>query len=286
MPDNATQALAQQTVGNAAVSRLVRGRATTARVQRYQAGDEGHGGIERQGLGPSGAGFSAGDARTAYSGNWLRDFSQLNFPSARPIIRTLFAGEFGRIVDDGELDGMLGTYVASEHLDNPAGGGTVEDTSADPEHHRQALERLSPEQRAAYDAENRHSGDIRLAHARSALPEYIERGKLAAKDTLKQAIVAGHTQQGLMLMGGALHAVEDYYSHSNFTEACILELQSRGDPAGERLAGLITQTPLGNNLGMLVPHGLDGRAEIQTGHYEGRANSAVSLPSRLTDAVS
>jgi hypothetical protein len=271
----------QQSAGNAAVTRLMRRqrlqpRAPTHGIQRYQAGTAGHGGIEAEALGPGGAGLSAEEAHTAYQGNWMRDLSQLNSPAMRPIIQMLAAGEFGRVIDSGELDQMLGQYVPSEHLDNPEGGGTVEDPRASQATRDEQYNLLSDDQKKAFDAEQLHRDDIRQASLRSGLPEYIERGKMHSKEKLKQAIMAGRGPEGLPLMGDALHGVEDYFSHSNFAEACILELKARGDPAGIRLADLIRQEPLGGNLAMLVPTGPDGRVQIQTGHYAGDANKWVS----------
>ena len=63
--------------------------------------------------------------------------------------------------------------------------------------------------------------ELAQATHRSGLPDYIERGKLHAKRKLRQAIASGENPTGMMQMGDALHAVEDYFSHSNFVEACI-----------------------------------------------------------------
>ena len=89
---------------------------------RYQAGSSGHGGIEQRAL--TAAGFSGDEVKSVYAGNWLRDLSQLpKHPAATVLIRILSMGEFGRDTSADEL----GTYVPSEHMDNPEGGGTIED---------------------------------------------------------------------------------------------------------------------------------------------------------------
>jgi hypothetical protein len=291
----------QQSAGNVAVARFVRAqtaraqedapehepiatepespvkiRASAAVVQRYQAGEEGHGGIEAAALGPGGAGLSPDEARQVYSGNWLRDLSQLNSPAMLPIIRILYAGEFGTVPDASALGAELGQYVPSEHLDNPEGGDTVEDPRATPARRQELYNQLSPDQQAAFDAEERHSSDILHASAHSQLPPYVERGKLHSKEKLKEAIVRGRNPEGFQLMGDALHAVEDYYSHSNFVEACILALEARGDPSAVAYAARLKQTYLGGNRAMLVPHDASGRAQIQTGTYAGDANKQVS----------
>jgi hypothetical protein len=268
----------QHSAGNAAVARLVRGRAAQPQVQRYQAGEEGHGGIEAEALGPGpgGAGLSADEARQVYMGNWMRDLSQLNSPAMLPIIRILAAGEFGQVMEPSALGDQLGQYVPSEHLDNPEGGDTVEDPRASPERRQELYNQLSPDQRVAFDAEEQHAHDILDASARSGLPVYIERGKMHSKEKLKEAIGKGRGPEGFALMGDALHAIEDYYSHSNFTEACIMELEAAGDPMGVLLGARVKQTTLGGNPAMLVPHDAGGRAQIQTGTYAGDANKWVS----------
>src|SRR6266511_3766056 len=68
----------QRSHGNTHVQRMV-GESRTASpspvVQRYQAGDTGHGGIEKYTL--QGLGFAPDEAAQVYLGNWLRDLSQL-----------------------------------------------------------------------------------------------------------------------------------------------------------------------------------------------------------------
>ena len=73
----------QRSYGNAAVQGL---------VQRYQAGETGHGGIEQRALTSPEVGMSADDASQVYFGNWLRDLSQLP-PKAVPLINVLALGE-------------------------------------------------------------------------------------------------------------------------------------------------------------------------------------------------
>ena len=260
----------QRTAGNAAVARLVSERVAPAPVvARYQAGESGHGGIEEPAL--RAAGFSAGETHSAYAGNWLRDLSQL--PKVAPatyLIRLLSLGEFGRDTSAEEL----GDYVPSEHMDNPEGGGTVEDPRATPAEQAAALAKLSPAQRAAFDREEAARGEIADAATASHLPVYIERSKFHAKEKLRAAVTAGRTPEGLRMMGDALHDVEDYFSHSNFTEACIYMLRS--DPAVAPLVARMNRTTLGPNPALLTPVGADGEVAIQSGTYAPGANAMVS----------
>jgi hypothetical protein len=104
-------------------------------IQRYQAGEQGHSGIEEQSL--ISVGFSDKEASEIYFGNWLRDFSQLNGSGNRmaqnhllslfTVIQVLGWGEFNREVKPDEL----GTYVPSEHLDNPNAGALGPGVPAD-----------------------------------------------------------------------------------------------------------------------------------------------------------
>jgi hypothetical protein len=269
--DRATLLRLQRTAGNAAVARLVAARAAPPApvVARYQAGESGHGGIEEPAL--RAAGFSADEAHSAYAGNWLRDLSQL--PKVAPatyLIRLLSLGEFGRDTSAEEL----GDYVPSEHMDNPEGGGTVEDPRATPAEHAAALAKLSPAQRAAFDREEAARSEIAGAATASHLPVYIERSKFHAKEKLRAAVTTGRTPGGLRMMGDALHDVEDYFSHSNFTEACIYML--RADPAVAPLVAAMNRTTLGPNPALLTPVGADGEVTIQSGTYAPGANAWVS----------
>jgi hypothetical protein len=249
-------------------------------VQRYQAGDTGHGGIESRALTSTPVGMSSDQASQVYFGNWLRDLSQL--PSvALPLINILAMGEFGREIKQGDL----GTYVPSEHLDNPEGGGTIEDSriqalehSTKPEERKQfeeALNKLSADQRRAYDDEQQHRADILAAKEKGHLPEYIERGKWHAKAKLADALRVGANPDGRRLMGDALHAVEDYYSHSNFTEAAIWTLYRNGAPVGP-LVDRMANTTLGANSALAGGIDPQGHPKIVTGTYAPGANDWVS----------
>src|SRR4051812_42209270 len=287
---NAATVLAlQRSAGNAAVTRVVARpvdrpapRELDAPViLRYQAGDTGHGGIEQDAL--TRAGLSSGEAQTVYVGNWLRDLSQLPHTTAvTTIIRILSLGEFNRDTSADEL----GTYVPSEHLDDPRGSldpsdpkhvGTVEDPEVrrDPVKLKAALDKLSPTQRAAYEEEERHRGNITAAAKLTHLPDYIERGKFHAKEKLREAVGLKRTPEGMRAMGDGLHAVEDYYSHSNFTEACITMLRS--DPAMAPLVARMAETQLGANPALLTPvDPKTGEIQIQSGTYSPGANDWVS----------
>ena len=240
-------------------------------LRRYQAGAAGHGGIEQEAL--TGAGFTAQEARSVYFGNWLRDLSQVP-PKALPLINILALGEFGREITQEDL----GTYVPSEHLDNPEGGGTYEDPLlTDPAKQKEAWEKMSPEQQAAYEDEQKHIGEIENAAKESGLPEYIEVGKYHAKQKLIEAINAGHNPDGMEKMGNGLHAIEDYFSHSNFVEVAIWNLHNEGSITAKRYNELVG-SELGNDVAKLGGKDPLNPAQpgIITGTYAPEGNSAVS----------
>jgi hypothetical protein len=267
-------------------------------LARYQQGEAGHGGIEQQGLGE--AGFTPEQVKSTYFGNWLRDFSQMGEAGKRPpalmlLLNILALGEFGRELTDADLGG----YVPSEHLDNPEGGGTVEDPKLDPTPGaiggtEEALAKLSPDQQAAYERQRAAGLEILAASAKSGLPPYIEQGKMHAREMLGQAVEKGETPEGMQALGNGLHAVEDYFSHSNFTEVCIVTLKD--DPSIKPLLDQLQKTTLGHTPGTLTPPqggggpapGVEttepapgGRMQIQTGTYAPGANNFVSLVEAL-----
>ncbi|WP_052890467.1 eCIS core domain-containing protein [Thermogemmatispora carboxidivorans] len=263
-------AIASQVLSGQGARVTVSQSAARGRLWRYQAGEAGHGGIEEEAL--TAVGFSHQEARSVYFGNWLRDLSQLP-PKALPLINILALGEFDREVRQEDL----GTYVPSEHLDNPEGGGTLEDPRLTPAERAEAEKKLSPEQKAAYDAEQAHLADIKHAAAASGLPEYIERGKFHAKRKLEEAIVAGRTPEGMAAMGNALHAIEDYYSHSNFVEVALWILKNDGTITATQYNALV-KSQLGNDVALIGGHdplnpALPG---IITGTYAPGANDWVS----------
>ena len=271
-------------------------------IQRYQAGEEGHGGIEQRAL--TAVGFSEVEAGQIYFGNWLRDFSQLNgsgSPLSPPDLMSLFTvirilgwGEYNREVAPEEL----GTYVPSEHLDNPDAAGlhpdvaapkrTVEDPALQALAERypegdarrapfdEAFARLSPDQKAAYRSEEARRGEITEAARRSGLPTYIERGKMHAKDKLRAAIRDGRTPAGMQKMGDALHALEDYFSHSNFVDVALWTLHNEGVAAAKPYVEAMVQRMHGTNPALVGGVGPGGQPAIVTGTYSPGANDRVS----------
>src|SRR5207302_689404 len=103
---------------------------------------------------------------------------------------------------------------------------------------------MSKTQCESFKEEEHHRTEILHAATMSGLPVYIERGKFHAKRMLQAAIEEGDTPKGRELLGNALHAVEDYYSHSNFVEAAILilEREHAGGVATTKLVDRLKKT--------------------------------------------
>ena len=128
----------QRSAGNAAVAqafqagtRLAPDEAAAAEaptIQRYQAGEPGHGGIEAEALHQAGFGgtMTGGEIGSIYFGNWMRDFSQIgnaHDPKMLAVLNVLAMGEFNRQLSAEEIGG----YLPSEHLDRPTTGVTKSD---------------------------------------------------------------------------------------------------------------------------------------------------------------
>ena len=166
--------------------------------------------------------------------------------------------------------------IPSEHLDNPEGGGTAEEyeTGEGPEHDN-AESQLSDAQKSAYKDEWQvHSGAIEDAAKESGLPVYIERGKFSAKQYLTEAIDLGRTDAGMQKMGNALHAIEDYYSHSNFIEVAIWYLHKNNEVNTAEYS--LVRTEVGNWADSLGGTDQENVPKIITGSYAPGANKKVS----------
>jgi hypothetical protein len=259
-------------------------------VQRFEAGPRGHGGIEEEALRQAGFQGSLGEGEigAVYFGNWLRDFSQIGDARhtwwLRQVLNILSMGIFNRPVTAEELGG----YVASEHLDNPLGGGSVEDP-IESDWNKGFTDAMNTEQWKWHQAQQ--DKDFKKAidqkKARSHLPDYLEVGKEHAKRELTSAARLGRSPDGLAAMGNGLHAMEDYFAHSNFTDACLYMLVADGS--------LSSQSPIytklaarGADLNYDPSGGVAGgaaRPAIMTGTVRETGNKDVSLLEELRSEI-
>ncbi len=205
-------------------------RASPGVVQRFLAGEAGHGGIEEGALVE--AGFSEDEAHATYFGNWLRDFSQL-FDVDKPtggarltVTKLLALGEFGHELTTEEI----GQYLPSEHVDNPEGGKSAEATGISDDVRALRRSHLSASQRVWFDKEQdaHFKQTIHDASKATGLPEYIERAKAHVRLQLDAAARKGRNREGERELGNGLHAVEDYFAHSNFIEVALAKLAKEG----------------------------------------------------------
>ena len=246
-------------------------------VQRYLAGSEGHGGIEEEALYE--AGLSQREAKLAYYGNWLRDLSQI--PGMRGLIRILAAGEFGREPTDAEV----GQYLASEHMDRPDKGPSAEDPYLSPEEREAKTRALGGEQRRWVEEQQtaRFRALIERRSQASGLPRWIEVGKEHAKRKLGEAVTLGRTPEGLQALGNGLHAVEDYFAHSNFIEVALAQLVHEGSLSSDNPLVVAMSHYIGvdpsnvQDRPGLPTVDIYGRPRIVTGTSVGQAANLVGL---------
>ncbi|KAM0281707.1 hypothetical protein ACHAO9_010547 [Fusarium lateritium] len=172
--------------------------------------------------------FSALERRQIYFGNWLRDFSQIidttgldtvPEPVLRAIVSILGFLEFGFATDEFDVTReRLGCYTHVEHIDNPKG---YPDNAKDID---QRLRGPVDPRELAFDAKTgmknyiANSGkgwDTSADYVARQLRECIKLGREGTPKAKKEAFIH---------LGAALHTLEDFSAHSNFTELCLHEL--------------------------------------------------------------
>ncbi|TFL01655.1 heterokaryon incompatibility protein Het-C-domain-containing protein [Pterulicium gracile] len=208
--------------------------------------------------------FGGLDVKRIYFGNWLRDYSQavdiatLKQLQVQTIINLCMALGFlahGYATNEFEVtEERLGTYLPTEHIDNPKGYGDGEDPR-----------KYHPKLRGPVDP-------VELEiDPRTGMKNYIanenghwDTSKALVRRTLEQCIHLGRRNknsankadeyEALRLLGQALHTLEDFPAHSNFCELALVSMGHQqvfthvGDsvriqaPNGKRVAPLITGT--------------------------------------------
>jgi hypothetical protein len=273
-------------------------------IQRFQFGERGHGGIEERGLKKAHfeGDMGKGEIGAIYFGNWLRDWSQVSPGVKSPIVNALVFkllnilswGEFNRPLDPAQLGG----YVPSEHMDNPLGGKTIEATgaanpadNATPAQFSESFGGLSKDQQAEYAGAKQPQAQSALGAASltSGLPDYIERSKAHVRGKLEQAVRQGRTPAGMLSFGDALHGIEDYYAHSNFTEIALAQLAAENNEgAGKVLAAAKQEGFDATSVAAVGADPLKRGAALITGtvgDQSDNANKAVSLIEALRSEV-
>ncbi|EST05607.1 Heterokaryon incompatibility Het-C [Kalmanozyma brasiliensis GHG001] len=208
--------------------------------------------------------FGGLDIKRTYFGNWLRDYSQamdvaaLQKMGKRQILNIVMVLGFlahGYATAEFEVtDDRLGVYLPEEHLDNPKGYADGKDARQFDPRLREPVnpQELEVDPRSGmknYLAnENGHwrtgSGLIRRT-----LTRVIEMGRRARESGQDSDLYEAYR-----LLGQALHTLEDFPAHSNWTELALHRLGHRnvflhvGDnvkvraPDGTQVAPIVTGT--------------------------------------------
>lgn len=174
--------------------------------------------------------FTSLQRRQVYFGNWLRDFSQVMDttclqavpePILRAIVSVMGFMEFGFATDEFDVTrDRLGVYTHVEHIDNPE--GYAEDAKKIDERLRgpvdpRELEFDPKTGMKNYIANSGNGYDTSADYVRRQLTECIELGRRGKTDP-------GSRKESFIRLGAALHTLEDFAAHSNYTELCLHEL--------------------------------------------------------------
>lgn len=173
--------------------------------------------------------FTQLQRKQIYFGNWLRDFSQvidttclesIPEPILRAIVSVLAFMEFGFATDEFDVTrDRLGCYTHVEHIDNPQG---YQDNAQDID--KRLRGPVQPEE-LEFDPETGMKNYIANAgNGYRTSADYV-------REQLVQCIALGRKKkdahsrkESLIHLGAALHTLEDFSAHSNFTELCLHEL--------------------------------------------------------------
>lgn len=225
--------------------------------------------------------FTKLQRKQVYFGNWLRDFSQVidtvcleNVPEPilRAVVSVMAFLEFGFATDEFDVTReRLGCYTHVEHIDNPRGyppnAKEVDDRLRGPVSAEELA--IDPETGMKnYIANSGKDWKTSADYIREQLTAAIELGRKGRRrhESTSRKIAFQH-------LGAALHTLEDFAAHSNFTELCLHELGEKavfafvgdecqveiphGKDKGKRVAPLVTGT-----FGMLdIFHSLLGEAD-------------------------
>lgn len=225
--------------------------------------------------------FTKLQRKQVYFGNWLRDFSQVidttcleavPEPILRAIVSVMAFMEFGFATDEFDVTReRLGCYTHVEHIDNPRGyaenAKEIDKRLRGPVDPRE-LE-IDPETGLKnYIANSGNGWDTAAGYIREQLKLCITLGR---KGRRKHQAAA--RKDAFRHLGAALHTLEDFSAHSNFTELCLHQLGEkvvfafvgdecrvevpRGPHKGDKVAPIVTGT-----FGMLdIFHSLLGEAD-------------------------
>ncbi|KIK67402.1 hypothetical protein GYMLUDRAFT_37517 [Collybiopsis luxurians FD-317 M1] len=215
-------------------------------------------------IGKGGTKFNGLDVKRVYFGNWLRDYSQavdiagLKKLPLQTIINLCTVLGFlahGYATHEFEVTiDRLGVYLPTEHIDNPKGYGEGEDARRyDPRLRGPVDPReldIDPQSGMKNYIANESGGwDTSKALVRRTLERCIHLGRQHRAQNRKEDLYEAYR-----LLGQALHTLEDFPAHSNFTELTLVSLGHSevfchvGDqvrihaPGGRMVAPIVTGT--------------------------------------------
>ena len=231
------------------------------------------------------------DADSTIGGAGARDLST-------GLLRALAMLEFGPEITNSLItEANIGVYTPEQHIDNSR-GTRAEDhlyTNAQGEReqvpsdnprvsggwhsvHPEVNEQMQGSAISGLQAEN----ELLYQVSSSGMGAHIYNSVEWTKDKLIRAMQAGPTQTGRMHLGTGLHAVEDYFAHSNFIEVCLnseitraISAQASGDtpslpPTFIRVIQEESSPQEGSYVDtMYDARGEDGRQAITTGSFGG-----------------
>lgn len=203
--------------------------------------------------------FTKLQRKQIYFGNWLRDFSQVidttcleNVPEPilRAIVSVMAFMEFGFATDEFDVTrARLGCYTHVEHIDNPRGypdnAKEVDDRLRGPVDPKE-LEIDPDTGMKNYIANCGKGWKTSADYIKEQLLACIELGRKGRRKHESAARTAAFQH-----LGAALHTLEDFAAHSNFTELCLHELGEDGVFAF-----------VGDECRVQVPHGSDGGRKV------------------------
>ncbi|KAL1759591.1 heterokaryon incompatibility protein Het-C-domain-containing protein [Schizophyllum commune] len=204
--------------------------------------------------------FRGLDIKRVYFGNWLRDYSQavdiaaLQKVPLQTIINLCMVLGFmahGYATNEFEVTAeRLGTYLPTEHIDNPKGYGGNEDPR---KYHPNLRPPVDPRELEIdphtgmknYIANENGHWDTSKALVRRTFLRCIDlgrRGRGGSKPELYESY---------RLLGQALHTLEDFPAHSNFCELVLVSM-GHGQVFTHVGDGVRVQAPNGRHVAPLV----------------------------------
>ncbi|KAK4188491.1 ATP-dependent RNA helicase DDX42 [Podospora australis] len=170
-----------------------------------------------------------------YFGNWLRDYSQaidvgtvksVSAEAIRLLLCVLGFVTFGYGSREFEVTAdRLGCYRPEDHIDNPKNYADNEDATQYDRRLRGPVDEevelgIDPATGMKNYIANENIGIMNSAtHCRTLLTKCIELGRSYGRSGNKDELY-----EALRLLGTALHCLEDYFAHSNYTELALIEM--------------------------------------------------------------